>query len=190
MAEIDEGQLRQLQNIDAFVRRGLSDPKTRRKILEVQKHLNPDTAIPEIDESEPLREEIASLRSDWQREREERAAHEVEREEAARLSQLSGKWTAGQALARKKGYADEGLTKLERFMEEQGILNHEAAIPYYEQLNPPPVAVTSSGSRWDFFGPQPADSPDLKMLYEGHDEQWLNTVIPDTLNRVRNGGLA
>lgn len=190
MPEITEAQLREYQNIDAFVRRGLSDPKTRRKILEVQKHHHPDTAIPELDESEPLREEIATLRSEWQRDKDERAAKDAEREEQDRMAQLSGKWTAGQTLARKKGYADEGLAKLEKFMEEQGILNHEAAIPYYEQLNPPPVPVTSSGSRWDFFGPQPTDSPDLKLLYEGHDEQWLNTVIPDTLNRVRNGGLA
>lgn len=188
MPELTEAQLAEFQNIDAFVRRGLAHPKTRRKILEVQKTLNPDTAIPEIDESDPIREELATLRGDIAKDREDRERRDAEREEQQRLAQLSTKWTAGQTLARKKGYADEGLSKLEKFMEEQGILNHEAAIPYYEQLNPPPSPAISSGTRWDFFGPQPADGPDLKLLYDGHDEQWLNTVIPDTLNRVRNGG--
>jgi hypothetical protein len=190
MPEIDEGALAQLRNVDAFVRRGLSNPNTRRKILEVQKTLNPETAIPELDESDPIRKDLETLRAEMEADRRERAERDAAREEEARLAQLSGRWTAGQAVARKKGYADEGLAKLEKFMEEQGILNHEAAIPYYEQLNPPPLPVTPQGSRWDFFGPQPSDSPDLKLLYEGHDEAWLNTVIPDTLNRVRNGGMA
>lgn len=188
MPEITDAQLAEFQNVDAFVRRALSHPKHRRRVLEIQKDFHPETAIPEIDESEPLRAELSELRADVQRDREERAAKDAQREEQERIAQLSTRWSAGQALAKKKGYADEGLTKLEKFMEEQGILNHEAAIPYFEQLNPPPVPAISSGTRWDFFGPQPADSPDLKLLYDGHDEQWLNTVIPDTLNRVRNGG--
>jgi hypothetical protein len=189
MPEISDAQLAEFQNVDAFVRRALGSPKHRRRVLEIQKDFHPETAIPEIDESEPLRDEIRNLRSDWEKEREERAAKDNEREEQQRISQLSSRWTAGQTFARKKGYADEGLGKLEKFMEEQGILNHEAAIPYYEQLNPPPSPARSSGPGWDFFGPQPPDTPDLKLLFDGHDEQWLNQVIPDTLNRVRNGGL-
>lgn len=188
MPELTDAQLAEFQNIDAFVRRGLSNPKTRRKILEVQKTLNPETAIPEIDESDPIREELSDLRAEWAKDRKERDEKDAEREERERMAQLSSKWIAGQALAKKKGYAEEGLSKLEKFMEEQGILNHEAAIPYYEQLNPPPSPAIASGTRWDFFGPQPADGPDLKLLYDGHDEQWLNQVVPDTLNRVRSGG--
>ncbi|HSR75962.1 MAG TPA: hypothetical protein VLN57_05190 [Xanthobacteraceae bacterium] len=188
MAEIDEGVLAQFQNVDAFVRRGLANPKTRRKILEVQKTLNPDTAIPELDESDPLREEIKTLRSEWQTEREARAEAERTREEKERLGQLTSKWSEGQILARKRGYADEGLNNLEKFMEEHSIGSHAAAIPYYEQLHPPPTPAVSSGTRWDFFGAQPDDGPDLKPLYEGHDEQFLNQTIADTLNRVRNGG--
>jgi hypothetical protein len=189
MPEISDAQLAEYQNVDAFVRRALGSPKHRRRVLEIQKDFHPETSIPEIDESDPIREDVASLRAEWQKDRDERDQKDAAREEQARLSQLSSKWTAGQTVARKKGYADEGLSKLEKFMEEQGILNHEAAIPYYEQLNPPPTQAISSGTRWDFFGPQPADTPDLKLLFDGHDEQWLNQVIPDTLNRVRNGGL-
>lgn len=186
MPEIDDNQLQQFQNVDAFVRRGLANPKTRRKLLEIQKTLNPDTPIPEIDESDPLRQDLATLRADMAKDREEREKKDQDREEQARLAQIKTHWTAGQTLARKKGYADEGLKKLEAFMEERGIPSHEVAIPYFEQVNPPPVPAANSGSRWDFFGQQAADGPDLKMLYEGHDEQWLDQTVRDTLTRVRN----
>lgn len=186
MAEIDDRQLAEFRNVDAFVRRGLQNPKTRRKILEVQKTLNPDTPVPEIDESDPLREDLANIRAEMAKDREDRAKQESERAEQERLAQLTAKWRDGQTLARKKGYADEGLKKLEAFMEEKGIPSHEVAIPYFEQVNPPPVPAISSGTRWDFFGPQPADGPDLKLLYDGHDDAWLNQTVSDTLNRVRN----
>ena len=35
--EVDDATYGQLQNLDAFVRRGLANPKTRRRLLEVQK---------------------------------------------------------------------------------------------------------------------------------------------------------
>jgi hypothetical protein len=186
MPEIDDAQLAQYTNVDAFVRRGLANPKTRRKLLEVQKTLNPDTPIPEIDESDPLREELKTLRDDIVKDRDERTKKEQEREEQARLASLRTQWTAGQQFAKKHGYADEGLTKLEAFMEEHAIPSHEVAIPYFEKANPPPVPAVNSGSRWDFFGQQAPDGPDLKMLYEGHDEQWLDQTVRDTLNRVRS----
>lgn len=187
MAEIDDAALAQFRNIDAFVRRGLSNPQTRRKLLEVQKTLNPDTVIPEIDESEPLRAELNALRGEMQKDREERAEAERQREERAQLTQLTGKWTEGRALAKKRGYSDDGLATLEKFMEEHLLPSHEAAMPYYEQSHPLPVSAVSSGTRWDFFGTQPDTGPDLKLLYEGHDEQFLDKTIADTLNRVRGG---
>jgi hypothetical protein len=180
MADVDDNTLNQLANLDAFVRRGLANPKTRRKLLEVQKTLNPEIAIPELDESDPVRADLADLRAEIQKEREERAEKE-------RLNELTGRWRSGQAAAKRRGYAEEGLEKLEKFMEEHSIAEHEAAMPYYEQLNPPPVPAISSGTRWDFFGSQPDDGPDMKLLYEGKDEEFLNKTVADTLNKVRSG---
>lgn len=186
MPEIPEQQLAELRNIDAFVRRGLQNPKTRRKILEVQKTLNPETPVPEIDESEPLRQELADIRGELAKDREERAKAESDRVEQARLTEMTAQWRDGQTFARKKGYADDGLKKLESFMEDKGIPSHEVAIPYFEKQNPPPVQATNSGSRWDFFGNQPAEAPDLKQLFDGQEDAWLNQTVADTLNRVRN----
>lgn len=181
MAEIDDNTYNQLANLDAFVRRGLADPKTRRKMLEIQKHLNPNVAIPELDESDPIRSELAELKAEIKKKEDERAEQEM-------LGGLRTKWNAGQAFARKKGYSDEGIEKLEKFMQDENIGSHEAAIPYYEQRNPPPVPATSSSTRWDFFAEQQGDPQlDLKLLYEGKDEQFLDRAIADTLNKVRSG---
>lgn len=182
--EVDDNTYGQLANLDAFVRRGLANPRTRRKLLEVQKTLNPDIAIPEIDESDPVRNELADLRASVEKDK-------SDREEAERLGQMRQKWDAGKAFARKKGFTDESLGKLEEFMQQEGILTHQAAIPYYQELHPPPVPAHGSGSRWDFFGPEQGDDgADLKLLYEGKDDEFLDKTVRDTLNKVRNGELA
>jgi hypothetical protein len=186
MPEIDDAKFAELQNLDAFVRRGLANPKTRRKILEVQKTLNPETAVPELDESDPLHAKIDAIADSFEKFKGELSSKEAERAEQARLTELQNKFAAGRAVAKKHGYADDGLVKLEKFMEEDGIGNHEHAIPFFEKVNPPPVPATNSGTRWDFFGQQTPDGADLKPLFDGHEEQWLNSAVADTLNRVRN----
>lgn len=183
MPEVDDNTYAQLANLDAFVRRGLTNPKTRRKLLEVQKELNPDIAVPEIDETNPIQNELREIKADIAREREERAENE-------RLSGLTSKWNAGRTAARRKGFTDEGLEKLEAFMQENSIGTHEAAIPYYNERNPPPAPAQGSGTRWDFFGPQGDDGPDLKLLYEGRDDEFLDKTVRDTLNKVRSGELS
>lgn len=188
MPEIDDAQFQQFQNLDAFTRRALQNPKTRRKLLEIQKTLNPDTAIPELDESDPIREDIKSLRTEIAAEKEARLKAENDRVEAAALAETRQKWSDGQALARKKGYEEEGLKKLEAFMEQHGIANHEHAIPFFEKVNPPPIPGSNSGNRWDFFGQQGPQGPDLKPLFEGREDQFLDKTIADTLNEVRSGG--
>lgn len=179
MAEIDDATYSQLANLDAFVRRGLANPATRRKLLEVQKTLNPDIAVPELDESDPIRTELKELRASIEKDK-------SEREERAFTDQLRARWNAGQAFARKRGYSDEGIEALQKFMEDEGLPSHEAAIPYYEQRHPPPVQA-SSASRWDFFTDQHNPESDLKLLYEGKDELFLDKMIADTLNKVRSG---
>jgi hypothetical protein len=184
MPELDDATYAQVANLDAFVRRGLANPKTRRKLLEVQKTLNPDIAIPELDESDPLRTEIANLRGEIEQDRSQRMENE-------RLGELRSKWNAGKAFARKRGFTDASLEKLEAFMEQEGIMTHQAAIPYYQELNPPPVPAQGSGSRWDFFGPEQEEGGvDMKLLYEGKDDEFLDKTVRDTLSKVRSGELA
>lgn len=177
MPQITDAQLAEFQNVDTFVRRALAHPKHRRKILEVQKGLNPDTAIPEIDESDPLHAKLQAL--------EERLD---ERENAEQTRALSTNWSAGRERARRRGFSDDGLAKLETFMEQRGILSHDDAAVLWEHENPPPTPAQGSSGGWNFFVPPADASPDLKLLYDGNDEAFLAQAIPDTLRRVRSGG--
>lgn len=175
MPQITDAQLAEFQNVDTFVRRALAHPKHRRRVLEIQKDFHPDTAIPEIDESSPLHEKIASL---------EQRLDQRENDEQTRT--LSQNWNAGRERARRRGYSDEGLNKLESFMEQRGILSHEDAAVLWEHENPQPTPAQGSSGGWNFFVPPTDTSPDLKLLYDGNDEAWLAQAIPDTLNRIRN----
>ena len=108
MPEVDDTTLAQYANVDAFVRRGLANPKTRRKLLEVQKTLNPDTPIPEIDESDPLRQEISELRAEMNKREEER----VKREQDAAHKLTLAKSLADQGkLETAKSWFEEIVTK-------------------------------------------------------------------------------
>ena len=175
MPQLTDEQYAQAVNLDAFVRRGLANPKTRSKLLEIQKTLNPEISVPEIDAANPILEKLNSLeeRLDGREQNEANAA-------------LASRWNTGREKARRAGYAEEGLANLEKFMEERGILDHQDAMAAFERANPKPTPATNSGA-WNFFTPPPDASPDLKLLYEGRDEDWLSQMIPDTLNKVRSG---
>lgn len=187
MPEISEQEFAEFQNLSTWLRRGLGNTSTRRKILEVQKALNPQTAVPELDEANPLHQRLDQLSEEVRAEREAREESERSRQENERLRSLQGRWGEGRNLAKKRGFSDEGVQKLEEFMEQHSIGSHEAAIPYYEQVNPPPRPAVSHGSRWDFFGPQQDAGLDLAPLFAGNDEQWLDHAVTDTLNKVRSG---
>src|SRR5215469_7528470 len=166
--ELTDEQYQQAINLDAFTRRALANPKTRRKILEINKELNPETVIPEIDESDPLRQEIRRLNDRLD-----------ERDNNERLAAISAKWSAGQNKARRAGYTDQAINNLESCRHERGILAHEDAMAAYERPHPMPTPAQGSGP-WNFSTPPANASPDLKLLYEGKGVQWLAEMIPDT----------
>lgn len=175
MPQLTDEQYQQALNLDAFVRRGLANPKTRAKLLEIQKQLNPKVAIPEHDAAQPLYDEIRKLNERLD-----------ERDNSERLTAMNSQWSAGRNKLKKRGYTDDGLAQLEQFMEESGIISHDHAAAAYEAVHPQPTPAQGSGN-WNFFTP-PADAgPDLKLLYEGRDEEFLDHAIRDTLNKCRNG---
>ncbi|MGH7053812.1 MAG: hypothetical protein ACREFA_08335 [Stellaceae bacterium] len=172
--EVDEAQLAQYRVLQDFVSKGLSNPKTRKLIKAAERELYPDRAVPEEDAKAEVMARVDQL--------EERlAAQERERNQGA----LTRQWQTGQAAARKAGYTDEGLQDLEKFMEERGVFDHELAIPAFERLHPPPEPTTvGSAANWNLFD-IPKDGPDMQMLMEGRDEEFLAKTIPQVLKDVR-----
>lgn len=183
--EIDETELRTYQQVFTAVRQGLENPKTRQKLLEVQAELTPGAVHPEISTRGALDEFKSEILGELGKFREDFTKEKAEREEREARERLSTKWTTSQAAARKQGYLGEGLEKLEAYMEQHGIADHEIAIPAFERANPPPTPVATGGQRFDFFGAKETRPPDLQALLAGDDDAFLATAIPAALAEAR-----
>lgn len=183
--EVDETELATYKQVFTAVRQGLANPKTRSKLLEVQAELTPEATAPEITLKSALDTFKGEILGEFQKLREETAKEKNDRDERESRAALQARWTQGRLAARDQGYTAEGLEKLEKFMEEEGIANHIHAIPAFEKINPPPAPVTTGGQRWDFFGAKETRPPDLNALLAGDDDVFLAHAIPEALNSVR-----
>jgi hypothetical protein len=188
LVEVDDRELAEYQKLTGFLRAGLSNPKTRRKILEVQRALNPDAAIPELDAAAPVQDELAEVRKTLAEMNKSLADDKAEREQAKRLAALQRDWDKGRAKLRKQGYVDEGIAAVEAFMEEKGVADHEVGAAAFERLHPATEPVNPiSGNRFDIFGAKAAEGDaNLKALFANPDDRGaLNGLIAESLKAVR-----
>ena len=107
MVEVDETQWATHQQIAKFVQTALSNPKTRRKILEADKTLNPDKAIPELDAADPLHDELKALREEMQKDRDERKAADDAKKAEVDKADWESRWNKGKEFLRGQRYSDE-----------------------------------------------------------------------------------
>lgn len=187
LVEIDENELMNFRQVAGAMQKMLSNPKTRSKILEAQKIINPNVSIPEIDSAEPIRAALAEIQKESDETRKMLADDKAERETEKNLHALRNRWEAGQSVARKAGYTDEGLKALEDFMEANGIADHKLAMPAFERENPLPAPAENSKSGFDAFRASAPKDDDMKLLLEGNDQQFLSKRISQTLSDVRSG---
>ena len=184
MPELDENEYAEFQRLKAVVGKVRQNPAALRKMQEAIADAVPEEVGPEIRIRQEMTEKIGGIEktladfvAEQRKEREERQSEETKRE-------LEGRWLKGRAAARKAGYMDEGLDKLEAYMEEKGVADHEIAIPAFEKLNPPPEPVVSGNSRFNFFD-QPPQDMGLDLLMKGDDEGFLRKAIPSALKEAR-----
>lgn len=187
LVEIDESELNSHRQVTQAMQNLLNNPKTRRKILEAQKELNPNMVIPELDAAEPLRAEYKSLSDQIASMAKIIEDDKAAREQEKTLSKLQKQWDSGRGKLRAAGYTDEGLAEVEKFMEEKGVADHEVAAAAYERLHPPVEPVRPvGGNRFDMLDARESSSDSMKALLENPDnEHALGSVINETLRSVR-----
>lgn len=177
--EIEESELASLQAVNKFVDAGLKNPKTRTTLLGVQKTLNPETVIPELDAADgvlkavnAVAESVAALKKDIDDTRTTQA-------EAVRTSELQGRVSKGQDYLRGHGYNEEGIKKVEDLMLQENIASYAAGLALFERLNPPSKPADSSSSRWGTPAAADITLADNKELWEsqGDSELWLQKQI-------------
>lgn len=181
MIEIDENEYRDLMQTKALkttVEQMMANPAARRKLLEARKAVDPNASIPEIDAAAPVEAAVSEVKNEFAALRKELAEEKAAREQAEKLAALNGRWEKGRADLRAQGYTDEGIAEIEKVMEAEGIANHAAAAAYYDRLHPPAEPVVPTSTKFDIFQP-PAKDDVMKLLHDGDDDGFLNTVIAE-----------
>lgn len=188
--EIDERELATHRQVSAFVNTALTNPKTRRKLLEIDKTLNPDKAIPELDEANPLHDELKALREEMAKDREERrAAEEAKKTEDSKL-EWDRHWSRGQQKLRDLRVSDEAIQQIETLMHDRNIVDHEAGLALFEKMHPPAPPVMNGTSRFNWFEGADKDDgpPDVKMLLDQDYDGFLGQAIDKARADFRANG--
>lgn len=181
--EVDETQLASLQNTAKIVQGMLNNPKTRRKVLEAYKEHNPTAAIPELDVTEPVVERMNNLEGAviefMKTERENRDKEKTE----TQLDRIRQQAEQGRRMLSDRGYTAEGITKLEEFRNQKGLVDYNDAVRLYELDNPPPAVAEPTGGM-NFFdmihGNQEVEDNFNKRL---HDSQGQDDSVVDRMAR-------
>jgi hypothetical protein len=177
MIEIDEAELARNRQVIGFVQAALGNPKTRREILKIDKTLNPEKAIPELDAADPLHDELKALREEMQKDRDERkAAADAKKSEDDKAS-WEREWSRGQQKLRDLRVSDEAITEIEKLMTDRGIVDHEAGLALFEKMHPAPPPVMNGSSRFGWFDGDEKDQPDVKLLLDQKYDDFLGQAI-------------
>lgn len=190
--EIDEAELASLRNIREFTNTAFSNPKTREKMLRVQKDLNPEASVPEIDAADRVMGAVDKVM-----ERVEAMSKRMDdREKNERETEATGRATRrlqeGQELLARNGYNAEGVKKIEDLMVERGISDYEAGLVLFEKKNPKPAPSEYSSGRWGSMSDvENVQADDFKPLWEtggkgGEADAWLNGQIKKIRTEFRN----
>lgn len=183
--EIDENEYAELKRVADVARTIGSNPKAREMLQQAVAIAAPDQAGPEIRIRQEMTEKLSGIEKLLADDRAERAKEREERQAEDAKRALEMRWLEGRKVARESGYTDEGLEKLEAFMEREGVPSHKIAMAAFERENPPEVPVASGGSHWNFFDKATTDAPDFKALLTGDDESFLATAVPNALKLAR-----
>lgn len=182
--EIDETELANLRRVASIAEVIGRNPTARAKLQEAVAIAAPDQAGPETRLRSEFSEGLDAIRQELKADREARQKREEDAAAERARHDLENRWLTGRKAARDAGYTDEGLEKLEAFMEKNGVADHSIAIPAFERLNPPPEPVMTGGQRWNFFD-IPKEDVSLKPLFEGNEDGFLGPAINAALRDVR-----
>jgi hypothetical protein len=180
--EVDEVQLQQSTKLRQAFEALMKNPKSRRKVLEAQKIIEPDAKIPELDEPDPLEaatkplaDEVAALKKQIEEDK-------ATRERDVRLSQLAALKDNGIKKLREQRYTDDGIKAVEKIMEEKGILDPLDAAAIFERDHPPqaPVQQTGSGG-WNFA--------ELPNSTDDADDKFVDSLLKAGKNGISDGAL-
>ena len=187
MIEVDETEFINNKQLKELVGSMLKNPEARRRVLEAQKIVKPDTAIPELDAAKPVQDAVAALGTKFDEALKEIREEREKEKEDARMAKLQTRWRDGQNFLREHGYNEEGIKKVEELMEARGIASHEDAAKIFEFDNPPLPPATPAGSgSFNLFEVQDKGDDFKELLAsKGYSESVLRKMTDAAIAEVR-----
>jgi hypothetical protein len=191
--EIDETQLASLQNTAKIVQGLLKNPNTRRKVLEAYKEYDPTAAVPELDVTEPVVKRMDNLEGAviefMKKEREDREKEKTE----SQLERIRAQAESGRRMLTERGYTTEGITKLEEFRNQKGLVDYNDAVRLWELDNPPPTVAEPTGGTnfFDMFHPNPDVENDFNKRLndsQGQDDSVVDRMARQAIADMRGAG--
>lgn len=135
MAEVSDAELAELRGAHRLLDAALKSPETRTDAHKILKKLNPKASIPEFDIQEGVNGKVSAL----EKKIDELTKSLADKEELGAYSAEFDK------AAGKYGVTPEGREKVLKLMEEEKIRSPEAGILLFNERNPAPAPVTTSG---------------------------------------------
>lgn len=193
--EVDEEQWIRASNISSEVAKiwNSSNPEAKLLVQRAQKLVNPAAVTPELDRfneraagEKQVKDELEALKAQIAKDKADReAAEQLAALRSSTDSQIS-------KIKREQRLTDEGVAAVRKIMEEEGILNAEAAYALFEKRNPPPPPGTPGGigGAWNFLelGAEQDDGTKYaKALLDskGKNDSVLNREVFAALNDIR-----
>ena len=150
-----------------FVESIYNDPQLNKEAKRLIKRKYPNLAIPDYDMEEKL---DARLRSEDENKRKTENDAKKERDQKS--------WDTGRVKAKKDyGLTDEGLTDLEKWMEEHAVADHEVAASYRHSKNPKTSEPTYDQQFWRH------DKADNFKEISADPEAWARREILGAIGR-------
>jgi hypothetical protein len=195
MVEVDEEQWIRSQSISNEVAKiwNSGNPEAKLLVQRAQKLVNPQAVTPELDRhneragaDKVLKDELDALKAQI-------AKDKADRDTADQLAALKlSTDTQLSKIKRDQRLTDEGVAAVRKIMEDEGILNAEAAYALFERRNPPAAPGTPGGigGAWNFLelGPEQDDGAKYaKALLDskGNNDSVLNREVYAALNDIR-----
>ena len=121
-----------------FVESIYNDPQLNKEAKRLIKRKYPNLAIPDLDMEEKIDQRLGA--------EEERRRKETD---TARTKAETDAWTASRAKVKADyGFTDEGLSDLEKWMQEHAVADHEVAASYRASKNPKTTEPTYDSQFW------------------------------------------
>jgi hypothetical protein len=189
--EVDEEEYLRTQKLRETVLQAANHPKAKLLLQQAHKLVDPNAHTPDLDREQADNDRVAAVKKEFDEYREAQEKEKAEQKKQADLDALTAKVEGSLAkLKREQRLTDEGVAAVRKVMDEEGILNAEAAYAIFEKRHPPAMPATPRGAgAWNFLE-VPTESEEgayTKSLLEtkGSNDLVLDREIRAALNDIR-----